>query len=257
MLSLLTHGAKSKLPQGNHRKRLVRIVMGYTLLAVSIVTSLTTLAVSLKRPQISVLQVSAPIAAGEHVSATKVRQIAISSSINGVSPQFATKTDLAEMVTRLPLATGHLIELSDMTSPSQATDSSDEMVIPLASSKAPIDQMLPGDFLELIATVGTGSSATSRVVANAVKVIGISKATSAFGQIGQNGANVLLSISDPVEAIAIAQAETAGSLVGIKVNGPGAATFQGIFSLGDPPGQSGANTYPARQPSSIQNVPIS
>ena len=255
----MTHGAKSKLPQGNHRKRLVRIVMGYTLLAVSIVTSLTTLAVSLKRPQISVLQVSAPIAAGEHVSATKVRQIAISSSssINGVSPQFATKTDLSEMVTRLPLATGHLIELSDMTSPSQATDSSDEMVIPLASSKAPIDQMLPGDFLELIATVGTGSSATSRVVANAVKVIGISKATSAFGQIGQNGANVLLSISDPVEAIAIAQAETAGSLVGIKVNGPGAATFQGIFSLGDPPGQSGANTYPARQPSSIQNVPIS
>lgn len=161
------------------------------------------------------------------------------------------------MVTRLPLTSGHLIELSDMTSPSQAADTSDEMIVPLASSKAPIDQMLPGDYLELIATVGTGSSATSRVVANAAKVMGIFKATSTFGQIGQNGANVLLSIGDPVEAIAIAQAETAGSLVGIKVNGPGAATFQGTFSLETALGQAGIGTLPARQPSSIPNLPLS
>ena len=257
MLSLLAKGAKTKVPQGHHRKRLIRMAIGYTLLAVSVVTSLTTLTVSLKRPQIAVLQVSAPIAAGERVSPTQVRQIEISSSIRGVSPQFATEADLAQMVTRLPLTSGHLIELSDMTNPSQPADTSDEMVIPLASSKAPIDQMLPGDYMELIATVGSGSSATSRVVASAAKVIGIFKATSTFGQIGQNGANVLLSISDPVEAIAIAQAETAGSLVGIKVNGPDATTFQGTFSLDTTLGQGGAKTYPARQPSTIQNVPLS
>ncbi len=233
------------------------MAIGYTLLGVSIITSLTTLAVSLKRPQIAVLEMSVPIAAGEHVSPTQVHQIEISSSNRGVSPQFATEADLAQMVTRLPLASGHLIELSDMTSPTKAAETSDEMVVPLASSKAPIDQVLPGDYLELIATVGTGSSATSRVVASAAKVIGVFKATSSFGQIGQNGANVLLSISDPVEAIAIAQAESAASLVGIKVHGPGATTFQGTFSLDTAVAQSGAGTYPARHPSSIQNVPVS
>jgi len=254
LISFLVHDAKLKLPQGNHRKRFFRTATGYALLAISIITSLTTLAISLKRPQITALQTKVPIAAGELISPSQVHQIEISSNSH-ISTQFANEVDLSHMVTRQPLASGQLVERSDMTNPGQVSNSADEMVVPLTSSKAPLDQMLPGDYLQLISTVGTGSLATSRVVASAAKVIGIVKTNATFGQSGQSGANVLLSISNPIEVIAIAQAETAGSLIGVKVNDPGATAFQGTFSVDAAAGPAGTGALPTSQPNSSQNPP--
>lgn len=135
------------------------------------------------------------------------------------------------MVSSEPLNRGQIIERSDLkkAGPSSPTD---EMIVALPESKAPINQLMPGDYLELIATTGSGANATSRVVASSARVIGVFKTGSTFSQSGQQGANILLSVDNPVEAMAISQAETAESIVGIKVSGPSSPAFQGVFSLG-------------------------
>ncbi|NNN19584.1 MAG: hypothetical protein HKL84_06995 [Acidimicrobiaceae bacterium] len=243
MQSFLSHaGAKGKLAPGTFKKRIVRTTIGYLLLAVSIATSLMTLAVSLRHSQITVFQVSTPVASGEKISLNQIHQIKISSSNRQISSQFATAGDLAQMVTNQPLVNGQLIEVSDLSDAARSNDQGMEMNVPLASSKAPLDQIYPGDYIELISTIGSGSSATSRVVAAAAKVLGVFKSGSAFGQMGQNGANVLLTLNNPVEAIAIAQAETAGSLVAVRVAGSAVPAFQGTFSLGNPTAAGGVQS---------------
>lgn len=241
MLSFISR-ARGRVQSGAYRKRHLRTAAGYSLLALSVITSFATLAVSLGRPRITAFQTAAPIAGGARISHTQIRQVEISSSDRAISSQFANQADVAQMVTKRPLAAGELIEMSDLVNPGASTGSADEMTVPLAESKAPIDQIVPGDYVQLIATIGSGSSATSRVVASALKVIAVTRTGSTFGQAGQSGADLLLSIGDPTEAVAIAQAETAGSLVGVKVSGANAAVFQGVFSLGSQPGQGAAGT---------------
>ena len=241
MLSFINR-ARGRVPSGAYRKRHLKTVAGFSLLALSIIASLSTVVVSLGRPRITAFQTAAPVAVGAHISHSQIRQVTLNTSDRGLSSQFASQVDLAHMVTKQPLADGELIEVSDLRNPGTDTGSADEMTVPLAESKAPIDQILPGDYIQLIATIGTGSSATSRVVAGAVRVIAVAKTGSAFGQTGQSGADLLLSVGNPTEVVAIAQAETAGSLVGVKLSGTSAPVFQGVFSLGSQPAQSNSGT---------------
>ncbi len=208
---------------------------------------------SLHRPQISALQLSNPIAGGMPISSSDIRLVHLTTSDKAISTQFASRADIAGMVSKMPLAAGQLIELSDLANPTNSIATDEEMSVPLDSSRTPISQISPGDYIELIATIGSGSSAASRVVAAAVKVIGIIHTNSSIvGQGGQNGADLLLSIGNPVEAIAIAQAETAGSLVGVKVRGPATQSFQGVFSLSNPSAfQSPEAVGPITKPSPI------
>ena len=236
MLSFISR-ARGRVPSGAYRKRHLKTAAGYSLLALSIITSLSTVVVSLGRPRITAFQTAAPVAGGTHISHSQIRLVTLITSDRGLSSQFASQADLAQMVTKQPLAAGKLIEVSDLANPGTDTGSADEMTVPLDESKAPIDQILPGDYVQLIATIGTGSSATSRVVAGAVRVIAVTKTGSAFGQAGQSGADLLLSVGNPTEVVAIAQAETAGSLVGVKVSGTSTAVFQGVFSLASQPAQ--------------------
>lgn len=207
---------------------------------------------SLRRPQITVFQTNAAIASGEKILPNQINPVKISGPTRKLSSQFATAVDLNNKVAREPLAAGQVIERNDLSNAAKGSDSEIEMAVPMSSDKAPIAAISPGDYVELIATVGSGASATSRVVASAVRVIAVSKPGSAFGQISQNATDLLLSLSDPIEPIAIAQAETAGSVVAVKVGGPSLPTFQGVFSLAAPLGQSsgqpanqGAQTVPA------------
>ena len=239
MLPFLSR-TKSRLQPGIYRKRHFRTAVGYTLLAISIITSFTTLAVSLGRHQITAFQVSTPVSSGSHILRSQLSQIEITSSNKKISSQFATGSDIASMITRHPLTPGDLVERADLESAVQHSGQPDEMSVPLDASKAPISEIAPGDYVELIATIGSGSAATSRVVASAAKVIGITKTSSSFGQTGQSGADLLLSVNNPLEAIAIAQAETAGSLVGIKDGGDATPAFQGVFSLENRLGQGNA-----------------
>ncbi len=236
MLSFISR-ARNRVQSGTNRKPHLRTVAGYSLLALSTITSLSTVVVSLGRPRITAFQTAAPIAGGTRISHTQIRQVTLSSSDRELSSQFASQADLARMVAKQPLAAGELIEVSDLANPGTNAGSADEMTVPLAESNAPINQILPGNYIQLIATIGTGSSATSRVVAGAVKVIAVTKTGSAFGQASQSGADLLLSVGNPTEVVAIAQAETAGSLVGVKVSGTSAAVFQGVFSLDSQPAQ--------------------
>jgi len=180
----------------------------------------------------------------------------ISASSRNLSSQFATASDLTSMVAKEPLAAGQVIELSDLSDISAAENSLIEMAVPMSSDKAPIGTISPGDYVELIATVGSGVSATSRVVAGAVKVIAVSRPAAAFGQLSQNSSELLVSLSDPIEPIAIAQAETAGSLVAVKLGTPSTPTFQGVFSLDTPSGQRASSGQPAGNGPPVVGAPV-
>ncbi len=160
------------------------------------------------------------------------------------------------MVAREPLAAGQVIELNDLSNVSMADKSLIEMAVPMSSDKAPIGAISAGDYVELIATVGSGVSATSRVVASAVRVIEVSRPAAAFGQLSQTTSQLLVSLSDPIEPIAIAQAETAGSLVAVKLGAASTPTFQGIFSLETPSAQNASSEQPAGHGHPVVGPPV-
>ncbi len=211
---------------------------------------------SLRRPQITVFQTNAPIAPGVKILSNQVKPVQISASSRKLTSQFATASDLTSMVAKEPLAAGQVIELNDLSDVSAGDKSLIEMAVPMSSDKAPIGTISPGDYVELIATVGSGVSATSRVVAGAVKVIAVSRPAAAFGQLSQNTSELLVSLSDPIEPIAIAQAETAGSLVAVKLGTPSTPTFQGIFSLDTPSGQSTSSGQPPGNGPPVAGAPL-
>ena len=68
-------------------------------------------------------------------------------------------------------------------------------------------------------------------MANAIKVLKTTGASASSLAASQGSANVLVELTNPVEQLAIAQAETTGNITAIVVPGPGMPSFAGVYSL--------------------------
>lgn len=227
-LSTLSHPSVASPRKVALKRPFSRTIIGYTLLTLSILISIASVVLEKERSQFRVVQTITPVMQGSKITTANTRMITISSS-NKFAKQFLTSRNSARMYARVPLSPGQIVEIGDLTAHPIASDGQIEMTVAMKSTQAPLSQLSTGDYVDLIATIGTGSSAISRVVAHAARIIEVSEPNSTIGATGQNG-SILLSLADPIEPVAIAQAETVGQLVAVKISGPNSPTFQGSFS---------------------------
>lgn len=233
----------------SRKSKTIRLRFGYALLALSLIMSVSALVSSARHTQIAALIIKSPVAADQQILPIQVKAIKISATSRTFAKQLATSRDLSRMKTKVALNPGHLIELSDLAAGSTSAHGY-QMALGLSASQAPLNTIVFGSHLELVSTVGTGSSATSQVVASAAKVIGVYRSPNSASTLSQQSEVVLLSLTNPLEPIAIAQAEVSGSIVAVLVAGPHHQSLPGTFSFSRPR-HSPANSS-VRQPSGIQ-----
>lgn len=224
----------------SHREKL-----GYGLLLISILASGATFISSQFRPKFYAFQLTAPVGSNTSITPSEVRRIQLSSSNKAVDTQFASLSQITHLLTLHRIPKGQLIELSDLAKNSGRSIPKMEMTIPLNPDQAPLASISPGNYIRIIDTVGSGQSATSMVVAQGVKVLGIVNNNHAIAASSQNSAEIEVSLSNPIESIAIAQAEATGKLTVLLVSGPNVPDFQGAYSLS---GNPAANTPPYISP---------
>lgn len=232
-LFTLNHLSANSSPKIALKRPFSRTVIGYTLLIVSVVISIGTLAFEKERSQFKVFQVVSPIIQGSRITASNSKIVTISVSNKSLASQFLTTQNGSPAYARVPLSPGVIVEMGDLAAHRISSNGGIDMALALKSSQAPLAQLSTGDYIDLIATIGSGSSAISRVVAHAARVIEVSEPTSSFSQTNQNG-SILVSLTNPIEPVAIAQAETAGQLVAIKISGPNSPSFENSFSASLP-----------------------
>lgn len=229
--SLFRTSANENLGNRSLSQRNRRTTIGYVLFAISAFTSVGGVLSNYQQSHITALELLSPIPAGQRIPLSNTRRVELSTAAKGISNRFASAQDLSHLVAKRGLLANDLIEVNDLTNSDTPSSTATEMAVPLNPTKAPIDEISPGNYVELIATFGSGSTATSRVIAKAVKVIKVSKTSTDIGQLGTSTSYLLISPTNPIEPVAIAQAETAGTITAIKVEGPNTPSFQGIFSV--------------------------
>lgn len=219
-----------------------RMIIGYGLLVASILISITTFITSQYRPKFHAYQTTSAAGSNTSLSQSQIRLVSLSTSDSRLVRQFANKSQIRHMVTAHSLQKGQLIQTSDLMPPGRNSKSGMEMVVPLKSGQAPLADIIPGSYLRIIATIGTGQSATSMVVARGVKVLQVLQNSQGVSISSQNSSDILVSVSNPIESIALAQAEATGTLTAILVPSPNASDFAGTYSLGEQPAPTGTST---------------
>lgn len=200
------------------------------MLGISIMASVTTLIETNHKPGFNAILVKTPIEMGQIIKPSDISTVKVNASNDSFYKQLANIGSLDHMVAKQSLVPGQIVQLSNLTN-SVVNATGFQMAIALSSNQAPLKEIFIGDRIELIETVGTGSSTTSKVVATGVKVIGTIKPSGGIQGNGQNKEVLLLDLTNPLTPIAIAQSESAGALVAVKIDGNNNPVPLGTFSF--------------------------
>lgn len=208
-----------------------KAVIGYFLLSISIIASISTFINSEFKNRIDAYKVKTDVNSNQLIAPSQIKLVKISTSDTHLAGEFATEAEITHKMTRHFLIKGQLIQISDLGNRGAPSKPEAEMTLALKPDQAPLNQLLPGTYIRIISTTGNGQSAASRVVANAIKVLKTTGASASSLAASQGSANVLVELTNPVEQLAIAQAETTGNITAIVVPGPGTPSFAGVYSL--------------------------
>lgn len=227
---------KSNQPQSTladklKNRRNSKAAIGYFLLSISIIASVSTFIDSEFKNRIDAYKITTNINSNQLITPSQVKLVKISTSNTHLASEFATLTEITHKMARHFLSKGQLVQISDLGNSVPTSKPEAEMILALKPGQAPLSQLLPGTYLRIISTTGNGQSAASRVVANAVKVLKITEAATGSLASSQGSANVLVELNNPVEQLAIAQAETTGDITAIVVPSTNTPSFNGVYSL--------------------------
>lgn len=208
-----------------------KAAIGYLLLSISIVASVGSFIDSEFKNRVDAYMVMANINSHQLITPSQVKLVKITTSDTHLAGEFATASEITHKVTRHFLSKGQLVQISDLDNGIPTSKPEAEMTLTLKPDQAPLSQLLPGTFIRIICTTGNGQSAASRVVANAIKVVKITETSTNSLGASQGSANVLVELTNPVEQLAIAQAETTGNITVVVVPSPATPGFDGVYSL--------------------------
>ena len=208
-----------------------KAAIGYFLLSISIIASVSTFIDSEFKNSVDAYEVTTNINSNQLIRSHQVKLVKISTSDAKLASEFATMTEISHKLTRNSLSKGQLVQISDLGNIAPISKPEAEMTLALKPSQAPLSQLSPGTYLRIISTTGSGQSAASRVVANAVEVLKINDSPAGSLASSQGSAYVLVELRNPVEQLAIAQAENTGNITAVVVSGPNTPSFNGVYSL--------------------------
>lgn len=195
------------------------------------------------RTETSYVVAAKPISAGERLSARDFRTepmrlpIALSGRFT-----FASTAALAGTVAVVPLGPGELVQAGDVVSSS--APGARIVSFPVDPARALNGALAYGDRVDVLATYGSGTSATTYPVVRSAKVLALSNPSG--GVFGSGSSMVVtLAVHSPSSLLALAQAVNAAQVLLVRTTGdapaayPAAAQGQPGSSLAVQPQQGG------------------
>ncbi len=120
-----------------------------------------------------------------------------------------------------PVKAGELVQASDVAS-GGSTDR--QLSFPIDTSHAVAGTLQPGDRVDVLATYGTGSSASTVSVAQGVTVVSKNDSSGSLADNSNQSEVITLAITPNVDSLALAQAVNTGQVILVRGTGAPLAT---------------------------------
>lgn len=127
-----------------------------------------------------------------------------------------------------PVSAGELVQSGDVVADALAPQER-ELSFSLKASQAVDGTLQPGDRVDVLATYGNGTDATTLAVARNVPVVARTDASASLGTAGDQAEVVTLALADSGETLAVAQAVNAGQVMLVRSTGATPATDSGSY----------------------------
>ncbi len=124
-----------------------------------------------------------------------------------------------------PLRTGELVQVSDVVKAGSPGVPSRLMSFSIPSSLAVGGELAPGDLVDVLSTVGTGTQAQTSVVVRALPVVGVAGSAGGFGSSTDRTLVITVSMDRASDAVALAQAVNASKIILVRSTGANASDY--------------------------------
>lgn len=116
-----------------------------------------------------------------------------------------------------PVSRGELVQASSVLA-GQAAPDDRQISFPIDSARAVSGQLRPGEFVDVLATYGTGADGFTLAVVRGARVADRSETR---GSLSDHGTEVItLAVPDPADTLAVAHAVSAGTVMLVRAGGP-------------------------------------
>jgi Flp pilus assembly protein CpaB len=213
-------GGRRSLPTG-------RALVGGLLVTMAAVVVFAAYAGAQERPSTSVVVARRALDPGERLGAddVEVRSVEVSSEIADRS--FSDVSALSGAVTLGPVGAGELVQKGavrldsgDSAATGAAEAAGPEFSFPVDRERALAGDVHPGEEVDLLATFGSGSDATTEVVARRARVLHVQEART--GTLGSSGRLVLtVALASDAEVVDIAHASEVAVITLVRPSGKG------------------------------------
>lgn len=127
-----------------------------------------------------------------------------------------------------PVAAGELIQSGDVVADALAAQQR-ELSFPVKASQAVDGTLRAGDRVDVLATYGSGTDATTLAVARDVPVVAIADSSASLGTAGGQTEVVTLALADSGDTLALTQAVNAAQVMLVRSTGATPATDGGSY----------------------------
>ena len=209
--------ARPTSPEIRPRRRLPgsRAVVGGLLVALAALGVLAAYTGVTAGPSTTYVVAARDLAPGERLEVSDLRTIEIDLPAEMTTRVFSDPSSLTGATVLAPIAAGELLQLGALARQGGATGTR-EMSFPVEADLALGGSLQPGERIDVIATYGTGTDATTAAVVVDVPVVTIADAGAALG-----GRFVVITValSSDTDVVALGHAARAGQLVVIRSTG--------------------------------------
>mgnify|MGYP003498177713 CR=1 FL=1 len=206
-------GTRRTLPTG-------RALVGGLLVTVAAVLVFATYAGAQATRSTTVVVAARALDPGTHLGPTdvEVRTVDLGDELAGRS--FSSVDELIAAVALGPLAAGDLVQASAVRTPDPASErpSDPQFSFPVDRDRALDGELRSGEVVDLLATFGTGSSASTKVLARRARVLAVEQAGS--GTLGSSGRLVLtVALGSDDTVLAVAHASQVAAITVVRSSG--------------------------------------
>jgi hypothetical protein len=127
-----------------------------------------------------------------------------------------------------PVQAGELIQASSVVAGTDATGDR-QLSLPIAAARAVDGTLKVGDFVDVLATYGSGAGATTVAVVRQARVVARSDASATLDPAGGGGETITLGLARSIDTLAVAHAVDAGQVMLVRSTGADSSTDSGSY----------------------------
>jgi Flp pilus assembly protein CpaB len=227
-----------------------RSILGGFLVATAAVATFATYTQATATHQVRYVVATHALTIGQHLTAGDLSTEEMSLPRTTSPLAFTSPEQLLRSVVVAPLRSGEIVQASDVAKGS-AVSSPRQLSFSIDPSRAVDGSLQIGDRVDLLATFGSGSSATTTIVASNLQVLGKHDDSGALAPASGATEVLTVGIDPPNDPLTVVQAVNTGQLVVVRTTGATPAPATGSPS---PASASTDQSTTTTAPSSSPNI---